>query len=273
MAAHLVRLSAGAGLTEAVRTVPVRQAEQAQHTGRTTSTAFAMATHELRTPLTSVIGYTDMLLQGIFGPLTEPARTALGQIRHSGSMMLRLVNDILDMAKLEAGGFTVEPARVDLVAVINDVLGALRPQAEARGLVLRAEVARETPLVYADPTRLEQVVMNLVANAIKFNEQGSVTVRTRWSEAHASFSVIDTGVGIPEEQQERIFEAFEQVAGAKPGRASGTGLGLAISRRLMELMGGTLTVASNPVGGSIFTAEVPLAQDGTKQRELGSVGG
>jgi signal transduction histidine kinase len=172
-----------------------------------------------------------------------------------------LINDILDVAKLKAGRFTIECAPVDITAVIRDVASAIEPLIYERGLVLKLDLAEDVPLVYGQRERLAQVLTNLLANAIKFTDQGTITVRTVHEGQRVRFSVIDTGVGIAAAQQRAIFEEFRQLKNPQQSRAPGTGLGLPISRHLMELMGGTLTVESTPGVGSTFSGVVPIAQE------------
>jgi signal transduction histidine kinase/uncharacterized membrane protein len=236
-----------------------RMIASSKNAGASPSAALALVSHELRTPLTAVVGYVDMLSKGMLGPLSEQAQEALEQIRSSGQRMLHLINDMLDMAKIEAGRYTVEPSVLDIKTIINEVVALLQLQIEARGLLLQIDVPTNVPLVHADRVRLAQVLTNLLANAIKFTEQGSITIRLASDETHVHFSVIDTGIGIAPEHLQRIFQPFEQV-GDSARRPAGTGLGLAISRRLMEAMGGTLTVESNAAGGATFTGRVPLHQ-------------
>lgn len=230
----------------------------------------AAVSHELRTPLTSIIGYTDLLARGIFGALPQGASEPLGHIRHSSLTALRLVNDLLDISKIETGHFTVHVSEVDLGAVIREVAGAMQPQVAERGLELRIELAHNIPPVLADPERIEQVLINLVANAVKFTDQGSVTIGAALAGERVRFSVVDTGIGIAPEQQALLFQAFHQIDSPHTRRFSGTGLGLAISRRLMELMGGALDVTSAPGAGSTFYGDLQAATGQLRERARGA---
>ena len=234
------------------------------------SAVLATVTHELRTPLTAIIGFTDLLGKGMFGELPEHAHAPLAHMRHNSQTLLRLVNDILNFSKLESGSFSIELDAVDLVAVIDDVAGAIQPLIQERGLELKLEIANDLPPVYANRERLEQVLTNLLANAIKFTEHGSVTVRASAASERARFSIADTGIGIAPDKLSTIFQAFQQVDNEHQDRYPGTGLGLAISRRLMELMGGTLTVESTPGQGSTFSGDVPVVPAGLREKEHGS---
>jgi signal transduction histidine kinase len=223
------------------------------------SAFLATVSHELRTPLTSIIGYADMLEHGVFGALPERVAEPLGHVRHSGQMLLRMINDILDFSKMEAGHFTIECYPVDLSTVIRSVAGTLRPQIYERGLELELMLAPELPLVYANSSRLEQVLTNLLANAIKFTERGTITVATTYSNERVHLSVRDTGIGIAPDDLGSLFQPFQQLDNQLTRRFGGTGLGLAISKRLVELMDGALLVTSMPGAGTTFTCELRVA--------------
>jgi signal transduction histidine kinase len=234
------------------------------------SAILATISHELRTPLTSIIGYTDMLEHGVFGSLPEPTVEPLDRIRYSGQILLRMINDILDFSKMETGPFVIDQYAVDLPTVIRSVAGTLQPQIYARGLTLTLDLAPNLPLVYANSSRLEQIVTNLVANAIKFTDRGSITIRTSACDDRVRFSVQDTGIGIAPNDLKLIFQPFHQVDNQLTRRFGGTGLGLAISKRLVELMDGTLLVDSTPGEGTTFTCELRAAAV-EALREVGAV--
>ena len=238
-----------------------RCAEQEQEAHQGTLSFFTATTHELRTPLTALLGFTDLLDRGIYGDLPERVHEPLEAMRRNGQTLLRLINDILDVAKLRAGQFTIECSAIDLTTIIRDVVSAMEPLILEQGLALTLDLVGELPLVYGQRERLGQVLTNLLANALKFTDQGSITIRTVHEGPRVRFSVIDTGVGIAREQQQAIFEEFQQVDNPHQGHSLGTGLGLPISRRLMELMGGTLTVESTPGVGSIFSGDLPIAEE------------
>jgi signal transduction histidine kinase len=230
-----------------------------QEAHQNTLSFLAATTHELRTPLTALLGFTDLLDRGVYGDLPARAHESLHSMRRNGQTMLHLINEILDVAKLRAGQFTIECSPVDITAIIRDVVHTMEPLIQEHGLAIKLDLAPDVPLVYGQPERLAQVLRNLLANAIKFTPQGSIMVRTVHAGQRVRFSVIDTGVGIALEEQQAIFEEFKQLN--PQGHALGTGLGLPISLRLIELMGGTLTVESTPGVGSIFTGDVPIAQE------------
>jgi signal transduction histidine kinase/PAS domain-containing protein len=252
-------------ITEAI--VRTRLYEQAQEASRAKTTFLATVSHELRTPLTSILGFAEMLQQGIFGALPERAHEPLDHVRHSSQTLMRLINDILDFSKIEAGRFSVERYPVDLPSVIEAVAGAMQPQVQMRGLELKVEVAHGAPLVYANSERLEQVLTNLVSNAVKFTDHGSITIRASYDDERMRLSVADTGIGISPEQQRELFQEFQQFDNQHTRRARGTGLGLAISRRLIELMGGSLSVESAPGVGSTFHCDLPLLAETLREKE------
>jgi signal transduction histidine kinase/PAS domain-containing protein len=244
--------------------------EQAQAASRAKSIFLATVSHELRTPLTSILGFADMLRQGTFGELPESTEEPLDHVRRSSLKLMRLINDLLDFSKIEAGRFTVDCYPVDLPSVIEAVVGAMQPQILARGLELKVEIAPDTPLVLANSERLEQVLTNLVANAIKFTDYGAITIRTSHDSERMRLSVADTGIGIPPAQQRELFQEFQQLDNRHSRHGRGTGLGLAISRRLVELMGGSLTVMSAPGAGSTFTCELPIVAETLHEKEAAS---
>src|SRR6266540_4175128 len=259
--------SVGEIVSEAI--ARTRHAEEIQEASRAKSTLLATVSHELRTPLSSIVGFTDMLEQGIFGELPERMHEPLARMRHSSLALLRLTNDILDFSKMAAGHLTIDLEPVDLAPVIRDVVGALQPQIQERRLAVIVAIAPNLPQVQANRARLVQVLTNLIANAIKFTERGSITVRAMDDGERVRFSVADTGIGIAPEQQRILFQEFRQIENEHTRRHSGTGLGLAISQQLMQLMGGTLTVESTPGAGSTFYGEVPIVPKNLQEKEQG----
>jgi signal transduction histidine kinase len=239
-----------------------------QDVHQSTLSFLAATTHELRTPLTALLGFTDLLDRGVYGELPERVHESLHAMRRNGQTMLHLINETLDVAKLRAGQFTIECSPVDITAIIHDVVSTMEPLIQEQGLAFKLVLAPDVPLVYGQRERLAQVLTNLLANAIKFTSQGSITVRTVHDGQRLRFSVVDTGVGIAPEQQRAIFEEFKQLN--PQGHWEGTGLGLSISRRLMELMGGTLTVESTPGVGSIFTGDLPIAEEQLRMKAHGA---
>src|ERR1700694_1456723 len=214
--------------------------------------------HELRTPLNAIIGFTDALLAGVDGPMNEEQRASLTWVQRGGRDLLGLINDILDLSKIEAGKLTITPESFNPVELVESVQGQHRPLAEPKGLalVLRNDAAPEH--VVLDRQRTRQILVNLVGNAVKFTADGQVTIVTSGAAAERLVVAIqDTGPGIDPRDMEGLFEEFRRV-GPDAARSEGTGLGLAISRRLARAMGGDITVTSTPGKGSIFTLDLPL---------------
>ena len=218
----------------------------------------ANMSHELRTPLNAIIGYTEMMADGLYGEVGEKAQGVLERVQNNGRHLLGLINDVLDLSKIEAGQLTltVEPySAADMVAT---VLSATESLARTKGLALRSAVAPGLPTGNGDARRLTQVLLNLVGNAIKFTDSGSVEVRATQSGDRFKFAVIDSGFGIAPEDQARIFDEFQQVDNSSTRKKGGTGLGLSISRKIVELHGGRITVESEVGNGSTFTVIVPI---------------
>ncbi len=215
----------------------------------------ASVSHELRTPMNAIVGFTDALLAGLDGPLNPEQRTSLEWVQRGGRDLLVLINEILDLSRVEAGKLTLQPAPLAPGDVVSSVVAQLRPLAEQKELRLRCAASAAPPEAVLDEQRLRQIVGNLIGNAIKFTDQGEVVVdvgTTGARELHVA--VHDTGPGIPAEKQEAIFDEFAQ----GDDRVAGTGLGLAISRRLAHAMGGDVTVDSGPGPGATFHLIVPM---------------
>jgi PAS domain S-box-containing protein len=244
-----------------IRTEELHQAKlNAEQSDRVKSAFLATMSHELRTPLNSLIGFSGVLLSGRPGPLSDERIRQLTIMQNAGRHLMALINDVLDISRIEAGEMRVECGRVDLKAVVGRVAAAFLPQAQARGLTLETEIAGDASLVIADERRLEQVLNNLVANALKFSERGAIVLSCLLRRGRVEISVADSGIGIAAQDLSRIFLPFVQLA-ASPGRGvkEGTGLGLSICRRLVEAMGGGIDVHSRPGEGSTFHFTLPLA--------------
>jgi signal transduction histidine kinase len=224
---------------------------------RAKSEFLANMSHELRTPLNAVIGFSDVLVEGIAGPLNEKQKDYLGDVRSSGQHLLGLINDILDLSKVEAGRMELEPTTISLREVIESTLSMVGERASRHGIAITCTFADGIPSVVADERKLKQIVLNLLSNAIKFTPSGGeIAIATRHTEDAVEVSVRDTGVGISPADQLRIFEEFAQ---AKHGRQAveGTGLGLTLTKRFVELHGGRIWVESRPGYGSTFTFRLP----------------
>ena len=218
----------------------------------------AKMSHQLRTPLTAIIGFCEVLLGGMDGELKLEQAEDVGQVHKSAIVLLELVNDILDLSKIEAGKMEMTIQEVDLAPIAEQVITTLYQIAEAKALKLACDLSPSARVVMADPSRVREILTNLVSNAIKFTPNGSVTVRSAPAGAMAEISVIDTGIGIAPDAQERIFEEFRQASNKISRTYGGTGLGLSIARKLAELQGGQMGVESEPGRGSRFWFTLPL---------------
>ncbi len=257
-----------------------------QAAARQRSQFFAHFSHELRTPLNSILGFSDLLQSQLHGPLSEGQQRHVRHIHASGHRLLQLINDILDLAKVEAGKLSLQVKPLGLPAAVELALAVMHPQATAKHLRLESAVPLDLPRVLADAGRFHQILLNLLSNAVKFTpEGGAVTVTARAGLGQSGdlatrqsgpspecqtaelpgcppadrveIAVADTGIGIPPEDQGRLFQDFEQVAGAG-GRQQGTGLGLSLTRRLVALHGGKVGLISTPGQGSTFWFTLPI---------------
>lgn len=231
--------------------------DRAEAADRLKSAFLATMSHELRTPLNSIIGFTGIILQGLAGPLNAEQCKQLEMVRGSARHLLALINDVLDISKIEAGQLEVRCESFDLRASLEKVAGIVRPLAEKKGLALRVDLAPEIGACVSDPRRVEQILINLLNNAIKFTERGQVTFAAGITPGALCISVTDTGIGIEAEDLQKLFHPFRQIDTGLARNHEGTGLGLAICRRLVELLGGEIRVESEWGKGSIFTVLLP----------------
>ncbi len=225
--------------------------------------------HELRTPLNSIIGFADLLLQGIDGELSENAMTDVTAIYNSGKHLLALINDILDLSKIEANRMELVRSPIDVPTMFDEVLASVSSLVANRPIKLVQEVSQDLPKIWADPLRINQIMINLVSNAIKFTEEGQVTLgATLFNERQAHIFVEDTGIGIPEDKFDLVFEQFRQVDSRDNRKFQGTGMGLAISKQLVELHGGEMWIESTVGKGSVFNFTIPFAEVETSKTSL-----
>ncbi len=231
---------------------------QLERANRLKSEFLASVSHELRTPMNAIIGYTKLMLDGLDGELTEQQQADLERVVQAADNLLGLINGLLDLAKIEAGKMELNIEEVDVNALLGDVMDLIRPSAEAKSLSLQSEIGHALPAAWADRARVRQVLVNLMANAVKFTEHGGVTVRASVVDGWITIAVADTGVGIPPEAQTYIFDEFRQADSSTTRRYGGTGLGLAISKRLIALHGGRIWVDSTIGVGSTFLFTLPV---------------
>lgn len=233
-------------------------AERLRELDRSKRRFLANMSHELRTPLTNIIGFARLMLKEIDGPLTDQQRHDLEIIYHNGEHLLGLINDLLDISQIEAGLMELEFREVDLGDLIRSVMATASALLRGKPVVMREVIAPDLPRVRADPARIRQVLLRILANAAKFTDQGTITVRAWPVDGEVRISVSDTGMGIAPEYLERIFERFEQGVTENGRRPDGAGLGLALSKEFVEMHGGRIWVESQVGKGSTFTFTLPL---------------
>ena len=242
----------------------LREARRIAEEARRAKSRFAASvSHELRTPLNIIVGFAEVMYdtpEAYPDAIRSPELVAdLGAVYRSAQHLQKLVDDVLDLAQLDAGKFELQSVETDLGEVVQEAVDTVRNMAVARGLALTTQLPHDLPRVYTDRTRIKQVVLNLVSNAIRYTEQGSITVAVEAGDGALLCSVTDTGAGIPEEQQGRLFEEFERMSGEQPSKLRpGSGLGLSISKRLVRQHGGRIWVESRPGVGSTFTFSIPI---------------
>ena len=236
--------------------------QKVQEANRLKTEFVTVVTHELRSPLTSISGYLDLLLEEEGREGAETREAYLQIVKRNADRLLELINDLLDIARLEAGKLALKRVPLDLEGLIQEVSEALRPQIESKGQHLRLALGAPLPVVTGDPERLTEILLNLVSNAHKYTPQGgSITVATRAEHTGVCIAVQDTGIGLSSAEQQQLFTKFFRVQHPLAREAGGTGLGLAIARALVELHGGTITVVSAPGRGATFNVTLPAAHD------------
>ncbi|MBT3375514.1 MAG: hypothetical protein HN742_24480 [Lentisphaerae bacterium] len=230
---------------------------RAEESDRLKSAFLATMSHELRTPLNSVIGFTGILLQGLAGPFNEEQAKQLGMVKNSARHLLELINDVLDISKIEAGQLEVVPEQFDMPETVMAVVNGVGPLAEGKGLTLLVDVSSHVGAVFSDKRRVEQILLNLLNNAIKFTDKGEVRIECEAVRGQIVTRISDTGIGIRPEDLPGVFEPFRQVDTGLDRRHEGTGLGLAICRKLAGALGGGIEVESKLGVGSTFALTIP----------------
>ena len=228
-------------------------AEASQHK----SQFLANMSHELRTPLNAILGYTELILDNMYGDMPERARAVLDRIQHNGKHLLGLINEVLELSKIEAGQFVLSLADYSLKSVVEIVYTAVEQLAKEKKLAFVIDVAPDLPSGHGDERRLTQVLLNLAGNAIKFTDKGEVAIKATAANGSFQVAVRDTGPGISAVDQAKLFQEFQQADNSTTKKKGGTGLGLAISRRIIEMHGGRIWVESSPDNGSTFSFIVP----------------
>jgi signal transduction histidine kinase len=220
----------------------------------------ANMSHELRTPLNAILGFSEMLRERYFGELTVKQAEYVNDIRDAGNHLLALINDILDLAKVEAGRMELDLSDFDLDSAVDGAITLVKERATRHDIMLDRNVAEGLGFIRGDERKIKQILLNLLSNAVKFTPDGGrVSVEAKPSGQMVEISVTDTGVGIAPEDQRSVFQEFKQVGSDVARKAEGTGLGLALTKRLVELHGGSIRLQSAPGTGSIFVFTLPLA--------------
>jgi signal transduction histidine kinase len=236
-----------------------RQAFQLEQASAAKSQFLANVSHELRTPLNAIIGYTHLLLEGVSGEITRPQREKLNRMDSNARHLLSIINDLLDLARIESGKMPVQLERVVLQELIEEVMTEVEPLIDRTTLAVTRHISSEVPEILTDRQKVKQIVLNLLSNALKFTPQGSVSIRLQHDaeQDNICVSVADTGIGISDENQKTIFEAFQQADSSYARRQGGTGLGLTICRRLASILDGRIHLSSQLGEGSTFTLVLP----------------
>jgi signal transduction histidine kinase len=232
--------------------------EQLETASRHKSSFLANMSHELRTPLNAILGYTELIMDGIYGQPSDRIREVLGRVQQSGRHLLALINDVLDLSKIEAGQLTLSSRDVSIADVARTVCASVESLAAEKKLALTVSVPPSLPPFRGDERRIAQVLLNLVGNAIKFTDTGEISIEAAVSKRELVISVADTGPGISVAERERIFDEFQQGDDAQARVKGGTGLGLAIAKRIVEMHGGRVWVESGEGTGSIFRFTLPV---------------
>jgi PAS domain S-box-containing protein len=234
------------------------QSRELERASRLKSEFLASMSHELRTPINALLGYASLMRDRIYGELTPRQEESLVRMQSASRHLLALINDILDLAKIEAGKMPVHPERFDLAGLVQELSETVEPLVRAKGLQYRADLPEALPELFSDRTKVKQILLNLLSNAVKFTHEGRVTLSVRIRKRGVvEVEVRDTGIGIPPPELETIWDDFRQVDQSSTREYGGTGLGLSIVRKLVLLLGGTVRARSKPGRGSVFTVKLP----------------
>lgn len=231
--------------------------EKAREADRIKSAFLATMSHELRTPLNSIIGFTGVMLQGLAGPLNPEQHKQMGMVQNSARHLLSLINDVLDISKIESGQLNLAKDSFDLRSSIEKIVKIVSPMADKKELELRIDISENTGFIKTDQRRLEQIILNLLNNAVKFTDKGHVSISCCMENNNYIMSFSDTGIGIKAEEIPGLFQPFHQIDTGLARKHEGTGLGLSICGKLVEMMGGSINVESSPGHGSVFTVHIP----------------
>jgi PAS domain S-box-containing protein len=241
--------------------------EEAQESNRAKSNFISVISHEFRTPLTAIVGYAELMADGLSGPVTQKQEEQLARIKSSAWHLTRLVDEILTFSRMDAGRENVEDEPVDLIDVANRAATLIEPVAATKQLALRVELPAERIITRSDTGKVSQILINLLSNAVKFTDEGEVLLRLYTLGRRHIFEVSDTGIGIDAENRQRVFDSFWQVDQGPTRRVGGTGLGLTIARRLARLLGGDVDLVSTPGEGSTFSVWLPAHEPTFRARE------
>ncbi len=252
------RLAREIGLRQKIEGELVEAKESAESANRVKSAFLASMSHELRTPLNSIIGFTGIILNELAGPLNLEQKKQLKMVKGSSRHLLNLINDVLDISKIEAGELVVSREKFSIRNVVNGVAQSLMPLAEQKGLSFSVEIAPEVDMITSDERRVRQVLINLANNAIKFTEKGAVKIRCVKGDSQMEFEITDSGIGIDNDDMDKLFRPFQQLDTGTSRKYEGTGLGLSVCKRILDVLGGTIHVESQIGKGSTFTFTLPL---------------
>ncbi|MGD2063475.1 MAG: ATP-binding protein [Nitrospirota bacterium] len=243
--------------------------DQALAAARLKSEFLANVSHELRTPLTAILGFSSLMRRNHEGRCDPRDLSHLDRIHKNGQHLLAMINDLLDLTKIEMGNVSITMAQMSPAAALDQAVETLMPLAKERDIELAAIASGDLPTLWSDPTRVHQILLNLGGNAIKFTPQGRVTLEAACTHDAVTFAVRDTGIGIAQEALELIFDEFRQADGSITRQYGGTGLGLSVSRHLARLLGGDIGVLSQPGEGSTFTLRLPIVAPETLTTQSG----